>query len=329
MGPARAAHPAQMGRQASTSAQAAPVADPSGAALPVAVVARRLGVAPATLRTWARRYDLGPTQHAPGSHRRYGPTDVARLEHMMRLLREGVPPADAARAVQTGAYDEAHRPDASAAPAGGGRVLALPDADPATRGLGRAALALDAPTVTGIVREQLETRGLVATWDTVLRPVLVAVGDRWAATGDGVEVEHLLAACVSLALQEWGAAHGEPTSSRAVLLAGAPGEQHALPLHAVGAGLAARQVRTSLLGPDMPISAVTAAVRRTGPSVLFVWAQRRPTAQAARELSLPAQRPPTALVVGGPGWVDAELPAGARFVEDLQEALTEVCALAL
>src|SRR5688572_3264027 len=71
--------------------------------LPVAVVARRLGVAPATLRTWARRYGVGPSDHTAGAHRRYTPDDVARLETMRRLTLEGVPPADAARAALTGA----------------------------------------------------------------------------------------------------------------------------------------------------------------------------------------------------------------------------------
>lgn len=41
--------------------------------LSVAAVARRLGVAPATLRTWDRRYGLGPTGHTVGRHRKYGP----------------------------------------------------------------------------------------------------------------------------------------------------------------------------------------------------------------------------------------------------------------
>src|SRR3954449_9476144 len=65
--------------------------------LTVAAVARRLGVAPSTLRTWDRRYDLGPSAHTAGSHRRYGPDDLARLVVMRRLTLEGVPPADAAR----------------------------------------------------------------------------------------------------------------------------------------------------------------------------------------------------------------------------------------
>ena len=41
-----------------------------GPGLTVAAVARRLGVAPATLRTWDRRYGLGPSEHSAGSQRR-------------------------------------------------------------------------------------------------------------------------------------------------------------------------------------------------------------------------------------------------------------------
>lgn len=66
--------------------------------LAVAAVARRLGVAPATLRTWDRRYGLGPSEHSAGAHRRYSSDDVARLMVMRRLALEGVAPVDAARA---------------------------------------------------------------------------------------------------------------------------------------------------------------------------------------------------------------------------------------
>lgn len=70
----------------------------SAPGLAVAAVARRLGVAPATLRTWDRRYGLGPSAHAAGAHRRYSSDDVARLMVMRRLALEGVAPVDAARA---------------------------------------------------------------------------------------------------------------------------------------------------------------------------------------------------------------------------------------
>ncbi|WP_402461722.1 MerR family transcriptional regulator [Isoptericola aurantiacus] len=70
----------------------------SSPGLAVAAVARRLGVAPATLRTWDRRYGLGPSDRTAGSHRRYTPEDVARLLVMRRLTLEGVAPVDAAEA---------------------------------------------------------------------------------------------------------------------------------------------------------------------------------------------------------------------------------------
>ncbi|MGX7826102.1 MerR family transcriptional regulator [Actinokineospora sp. 24-640] len=62
--------------------------------LTIAAVARRLGVAPATLRTWNRRYGVGPTGHTPGRHRRYTPTDVHRLELMQRALLKGASSAE-------------------------------------------------------------------------------------------------------------------------------------------------------------------------------------------------------------------------------------------
>ena len=66
-------------------------------ALSAGAVARLLGVAVTTLRTWHQRYGLGPSEHVPGHHRRYTPDDLARLEIMRRLTAEGITPAEAAR----------------------------------------------------------------------------------------------------------------------------------------------------------------------------------------------------------------------------------------
>lgn len=65
--------------------------------LTVAAVAARLGVAASTLRTWDRRYGLGPSGREAGRHRRYSPDDLARLETMRALTERGVALADAAR----------------------------------------------------------------------------------------------------------------------------------------------------------------------------------------------------------------------------------------
>ncbi|MET8944395.1 MerR family transcriptional regulator, partial [Streptomyces sp. NPDC004542] len=71
--------------------------------LTTGALARRLGVSPTTLRSWDRRYGIGPAERAGGRHRRWTPRDVAMVETMCRLTAAGVPPAEAARAVQDGA----------------------------------------------------------------------------------------------------------------------------------------------------------------------------------------------------------------------------------
>lgn len=312
---------------------------PPTARLSVAAVARRLGVAPATLRTWDRRYGLGPSEHVAGMHRRYTRADLALLAAMRRLTLEGVPPAEAARialdprsGVSTDVPaeplpDREGRLAAAGRPTGGGpggRVLSLPAADPAVRGLGRAAMALDAHAVTAAVREQVERHGVLHTWERVLRPLLVAVGARWAATGEGVEVEHLLSECASDVLREVAGRTVEPPGVRPVLLTCAPDEQHCLPLHALAAGLAEHGVACRTLGAALPADALLAAVRRTGPAVLFVWSQLPGTADPDVLGALPVLRPATALVVGGPGWVRADLPRRVSLADGLSSAVSLV-----
>ncbi|MFJ7129235.1 MerR family transcriptional regulator [Streptomyces sp. NPDC098101] len=71
-------------------------------------MARRLGVSPTTLRSWDRRYGIGPAAREDGRHRRWAPEDVAMLEEMCRLTASGAPPAEAARiarASRTGGAD--------------------------------------------------------------------------------------------------------------------------------------------------------------------------------------------------------------------------------
>ena len=319
----------------------------------MAAVARRLGVAPATLRTWDRRYGLGPTLHSAGSHRRYSRSDIARLETMRRLVLDGVPPADAARlaidhaappgaddgpppgpsgrlsrsdgARPDGARPDGARPDGArpggARPGGpGGRVLALPGGSAESRGLARAAMALDAVSMRAAVDRALAEHGVIPTWTELLCPVLVAVGERWAATGEGVEVEHLLAETAGSALRAVSTAP-EPRNGRPVLLACAPEEQHSLPLSALAAALAEQGIGARLLGGGLPLAALRAAVRRTGPAALMVWAHAATSADARLLDALPVLRPPVTVLAGGVGWIGRPLPARVSYVPDLVSAV--------
>jgi len=307
-------------------------------ALGVVAVARRLGVATGTLRTWDRRYGLGPTEHLSGTRRRYTARDLARLGVMRRLMLEGVAAGDAARAAVDTDVDAllADDPTGRAAvppdvPApgrtrrGGGRVVPLRNASPGARGLARAAMSLDGDACAAMVTSSVRRRGVVHTWDDLVVPVLTGVGERWRTTGSGVEVEHLLSESVEAGLRA-GVRRRPPASVRPVLLAALEPEDHRLPLVALSAALAEAGLPLRLLGPRLPVRALADAVSRTGPSAVFLWSQG-----AAGPPLLPdpdgwvAVRPRPLILLGGPGWSERDRwQSGASWVADLPEAVEAV-----
>nr|WP_230417195.1 MerR family transcriptional regulator [Micromonospora tarapacensis] len=286
------------------------------------VVARRLGVAVTTLRTWHQRYGLGPSQHAPGHHRRYTPPDLARLEIMRRLTAEGVSPAEAARwARQTPDTQAAGMPAGKRARDGGGATIPVGRAGPAARGLARAAMRLDAAAISEAISRAIATDGVVGTWDRLLRPVLAAIGERHAATGVLIEVEHLMSRCVSAALT--AAAMGRPAPGPPrILLSCADEEQHSLPLEALAAALAEVGVGYRMLGARVPVAALLDAVDRTGPAAVVVWSHTRATADPAQlSALLTAPRRPLLVLAAGPGWRAGTLPTAVVRPIDLSEAV--------
>ncbi|MEU7059566.1 MerR family transcriptional regulator [Streptomyces sp. NPDC046197] len=306
--------------------RSAPVSRPAGTGLTTGTLARRLGVSPTTLRSWDRRYGLGPAVRGDGRHRRWSPRDVAMLETMCRLTSAGVPPAEAARAAKAGT---AHATDAASAagpapgPAGreasralatraAGRI-ALGDVRQESRGLARAAVRLDAPAVEAQLTSAVEQHGLVVAWQEVMVPALHAVGRKWASSGDRyVEVEHLLSWHVSTTLRRSTGPSVTPRDASApgpVVLACVPGEQHTLPLEALNAGLSQLRVPTRMFGAAVPAEALAAAVQRLGPSAVVLWAQARSTASvplardvAATRWGVKGARRQPLVVLGGSGW---------------------------
>lgn len=294
--------------------------------LSVAAVARMLGIAPATLRTWDRRYGIGPSAHAPGRHRRYSPEDVARLETMRHALVRGVGPAEAAHYALTTADGRPMPAVADARARAGGTMLPLPGAGRYARGLGRAALALDFAAARTVLVEALDALGLVATWDEVVRPVLAAVAQRWAVTGAGVEVEHLLSQSVAAVFSAYDVVRKGAPDGRSVLLAGMPGEQHVLPLLVLGVALGDECVPVRPMGMDLPCPALVAAVRRIAPAAVVLWSQLPDTADVALLGALPETRPRARTFVAGPGWDDVKIPGRVSRLTSLVEAIDALVA---
>ncbi|WP_030558828.1 MerR family transcriptional regulator [Streptomyces aureocirculatus] len=328
---------------AAPAAPDVPAAPAAPAGLATGAVARMLGVAPTTLRSWDRRYGIGPDRRAGTKHRRWAPHDIAVLKEMCRLTSSGVPPAEAARAASRTAPggtagrgpEDVGTPPSPGPPGGGWGPLPLGRVRKECRGLARAAVRLDSPTVDALLDSVLAAHGLVTAWDEVMMPALRAVGRKWETSGERyVEVEHLLSWHISSALRRIPAARapsgtGPPgPSGPPVLVAGVPGELHTLPMEALTAGLAQYGVPVRMFGGAVPGAALRAAVRRAGPGVVVLWSQSRTTASVplvrhldAIDWGVPGARHSALVMVAGPGWAGARLPDGVVYPQSLGEAL--------
>lgn len=255
--------------------------------LSAGAVARQLGISPATLRTWAHRYGLEPSARSEGAHRRYTPADIDRLVALQRLVRSGVPLADAAAQVRDLAPGDVEQIDQPLGQVGPARV----------RAMWEAACALDGQRCAAMVAETVRDSGVLTAWQELIRPVLLRAGEQWERNRIGVEVEHLLSDAITA-----GLVTDYPVRREGVLLAATADEQHVLPLYALRAALAEAGVGSELLTARTPRKALGDAARRLHPAVVILWAQMPQNADLHGFDELPGLRPKPALAVAGPGW---------------------------
>lgn len=275
----------------------------------VAEVAHRLGVAPATLRTWDRRYGLGPSSHEAGEHRRYTEEDLARLAAMRRLVVSGVPAQQAAQLAKSASVSLDD-------------PLPLPkfqDREDVVAAIVRALDGIDSAFVEALIRREILSCGIIQTWNEILVPALVLIGKRWEETGSGIEVEHLFSEIVKRIMRDCSNEIESPRNPKPVLLASIGDEHHCLAIHALAAALAEENIATHFLGARTPVEALADMVRKTHPPVVFLWAQLRKNADYSAMSALPALRPAPRLILGGPGWQPDKV-VGATVVENLHEA---------
>jgi len=281
--------------------------------LTVAAVARRLGVAPATLRTWARRYGIGPSEHESGSHRRYSADDLATVTTMRRLIIAGMTPAQAAEKALTGPKT----------PKVEKIIESFSDRQEMITVLHNAAIAMDKKFIESTLRNDIEKNGVIHSWQEVIVPVLILIGKTWEETGEGIEIEHFLSEILKRVLREQAFAIKKPINPRPVLVAAVGEETHSLAIHALAAALAERNIECHFLGARTPFAALEAMVEKFAPPAIFLWAQLVENADPSYFKDLPTIRPAPRVLLGGPGWRESDC-ANMTKTPDLNYACEEI-----
>ncbi|MGV8976985.1 MAG: MerR family transcriptional regulator [Cellulomonas sp.] len=256
-------------------------------ALTVAAVARRLGVAPATLRTWDRRYGLGPSEHAAGSHRRYTAEDVDRLVVMRGLTIDGVAPSEAARlARESDTYDGAVRPGLAASnPTRPGVLGVVGETGLAGGSVARPRTQAVTPTLVidaALRGDEATCRALLtpaadvlveAWWLDLVEPVRAGLAARTVLARAGEEADTIVVAAVLASLRDRSTplARTHVAGRRVVLLLAAPEEPRPLSLHVLAAALAVRGVDARVVaGPVEPHRTVEIAAMTRPAAIVFV-----------------------------------------------------------
>jgi hypothetical protein len=251
---------------------------------------------------------------------------------MAALIRSGSSPAQAAAIALARTFTPEECAPIASRPAtvigggaaqgriGGGNVVATPGGDRRARGLAKSASAIDQTACASIISESLHDIGVIPTWEDLLVPVLKSIGDMWELRECGIEVEHVLSTAVQVELSAFAFKTATQASRGTVLLGAVAGDDHQLPLWAVGAALAEQGIRFVHLGGGLPLESLGDVISRTGPSGVFLWSQLQGSADADRLDGLPSLRPNPRIVIGGPGWRNAP-PRGVYVADSLGGAV--------
>jgi hypothetical protein len=232
---------------------------------------------------------------------------------MRRLIVAGVSPAEAAEQAL------AHKGNLNLEQI----VNSVHDRSDVVGAIVSAAQSLDHNFVEALLRQEISNFGVVDSWHEVMVPVLIIVGDIWAQTGEGIEVEHLLSESITNVLRDFAREIKSPINPRPVLLASVGEELHCLPLHALNAALAELNIECQVLGARTPLAALSSVVTRSAPPAVFLWAQLAKNGDPIFFRNIPSVRPAPRVVLGGPGW-DRDECMEVPFAEDLALACSEI-----
>ncbi|WP_040312728.1 MerR family transcriptional regulator [Gleimia coleocanis] len=212
------------------------------APLTLTVVAEKLGISASTLRTWERRYGLGP-QRQTGTHRRYTVAEFELIQAVVELVRSGVSPSDACQSIQ----------DANAVYHANQKTVCVNSIIEHAKASNATALHADLDIL--ITRD-----GLLKTWSEYIQPALVALQTDPEGELPGTAPRALLSQMTLQVVREVAnckECQPKETNDAVVVVSDEP---RSLLAHVIGVSLHWEGIPTRLMPALLPVTALHADV---------------------------------------------------------------------
>lgn len=282
----------------------------------VGTVAQLVGLAPATLRAWERRYGVpGPSRGEQG-YRLYTEADVRTLRWLKSQIDGGLTIGRAAALLaelRAAGRDPASEREPAGAPAAARPPNSLADL---ANQCGQAVRRLDEAGVLEAFRVAQALYSFDEVMEQVMRPMLHEIGRDWAAGTLPVAVEHFASQQCLRQLWAMMTAAGPAWRPGPIVAGCAPGERHELGLLMVVVRLRWRGWDVKYLGAELSLERLEDALHHLQPRLLLFSATRPETARTLARLTAALQSlvPVPPVLFGGQGFV--ELAEGAELMPE-------------
>lgn len=290
---------------------------------PIQVVTRRTGLSADVLRAWERRYNAVVPGRTESKRRLYSDRDIERLI----LLKQAT---DGGRSIgQVACWSNGEL--RSVAVEDHAAEIALAPAEPEqsaldAEGVQHAALeaieAMDAKRLQRTLEAASLTLSPTELTETILVPVMRAVGSRWVDGTLGIPHEHMASAIVRNLLSGLVLSRNLPGSGPGIIVGTPARQMHEMGGLVVAATAASAGWNVTYLGADLPHAAIAGAARATDARAVALSITHPaddpnlPVELRALRAALPSG---TVLLIGGlaaPAYTQALADSGALLLQD-------------
>ena len=264
--------------------------DQSQRLFPIRTVSELTGVNSITLRAWEHRYGLIQPVRKSSGHRLYRQEDIDLINRIVGLLDRGMRIGQVKAGMLSGTPSEEGTPEEN-----------QNHWQRHINGMIAAIICFDERSLERIYAEALSFYPVRIVTEKLMSPLLKELGERWISGRGSIAEEHFFGFYLRNKLGARFHHRSQNQTGPKLLLACLPGDLHEIGLLLFALEACDHDYQTVLLGANMPLEELPAAVRKTGCKALVLSGVIEPKENVIKEqlprlvgeLSIP-------VFVGGP-----------------------------